>query len=435
MNNFELKIKNYIKNQNLIENNQKIILAFSYGIDSRTLLNVLINLGYEVIIAHVNHKVRIESDNEEKETLELAKKLNLKCYVKHLVYQKENFEDYARKERYNFFKEISKKENTNILATAHHLDDNLETIILKLMTGSNLYGYSGIHNKVCRNELNIIRPLLCVSKDEIHKYQEEMSFKYFEDYTNHENIQKRNRIRNIIIPILKNEEQEILSKASDFSNILEESFNFIRKISTSYFNKWNKKIMVSEYISLDIALRHDIICYMLEENKINRSYNLITSIDKSLLNNKSQFDLKLSKDFYLFKRYDMAYISLKKDEKFEEITLSVDETKTFKNFKFYFSNSLPTDNENYIKLCYNSIEFPLTIRNRINGDRIELSSGTKKVKDLLIDKKIDKDIRNKLPMVINGGKIIWIPGVAKSSIIRNDLDNGDIYLIQEVNNG
>lgn len=433
MNNFELKIKNYIVNNDLINENKKIILAFSYGIDSRSLLNVLVNLKYDVIIAHVNHKVRVESDLEEEETIKLAKELNLKYYIKRLTPQTLNFEDYARSERYRFFKEISLKENTNILATAHHLDDNLETILLRLSSGSNLYGYAGIHNKVIRNNLVIIRPLLCVSKEEIANYQKEMGFKYYEDYTNKEIIHKRNYIRNKVIPLLKEFDSSILRKACDYSNILNESFDYIRKQSIFFFKKWDNKIRISEYIILDKALRHDIICYMLEEAKINRSYNLICSIDKALLNNKAQFEIKLEANYFLLKRYDLAYISFKKIEQTETIYLKENETKIFGHYKFYFSAKGPINNEMSVKLCYNSIEFPLEIRTRQNGDKISLSNGSKKVKDLFIDYKIDKDVRNTLPLVINGKDIIWIPGIAKSSLIRNAKDNGDIYLICEVN--
>ena len=115
--------------------------------------------------------------------------------------------------------------------------------------------------------------------------------------------------------------------------------------------------------------------------------------------------------------------------------LMPNEKKLFRKYNFYFSTKAPSSNENYIKLCYNSIEFPVEIRNRKDGDKITLSYGTKKVKDLMIDKKIDKEIRKNIPIVLIGGKIIWICGIAKSSLIKDGLDNGDIYLIQEVNYG
>jgi tRNA(Ile)-lysidine synthetase-like protein len=423
-------VKNYIEKNNLI-NNKKVILAFSYGVDSRVLLDVLYKLGYEIVIAHVNHKVRVESDNEELETIKLCKSLNLKYYIKHLTPQNENFEDYARRERYNFFKEISIKENTNVLITAHHKDDNLETILLKLMTGSNLYGYSGIHNKLFKNGLLIIRPLLCVSKEEIRTYQKENNLLFFEDYTNSLNIQLRNKIRNEVIPLLKEINPSILDKASDFSNILAESFDYIRSNSISLLNEWNDKIDNIKYKQLDIALRKDIICLMLEKNKINRSYSLINSIDNLIMSNKPQGEISISDNFVFKKRYDVSLISIRSNKTILDISLNINDCVVFFNHKIYFTKDKPLTCQNYVKLCYNKVKLPLRIRTRLNGDSIQLSGGTKKVKDLFIDKKIKKELRDEIPMVINGNDIIWIPGVAKSSLIKDDLESGDIYLIYE----
>ncbi|MCR5786417.1 MAG: tRNA lysidine(34) synthetase TilS, partial [Acholeplasmatales bacterium] len=240
MNKLELKVKNYILSKNLIKNNQKVILAFSYGVDSRSLFNVLVNLGINFVVCHVNHKIRSESDLEEAETIKLCNEYNIPCYTKSLTPKHENFEDYARKERYKFFNEVSNKENTNLLVTAHHKDDNLETILFKLMNGSNLYGYAGIHDISYHNNLTIIHPFLCLSKDEIYNYASENNLRYFEDYTNKENEAKRNRIRNIIIPLLKNESHDILDKAFDYSDILSSSFSYIRNEAIKYYKAWNK---------------------------------------------------------------------------------------------------------------------------------------------------------------------------------------------------
>jgi len=434
MDKLELKVKNYIINNNLISNN-KLILAFSYGIDSRCLLNVLVNLGYEVIIAHVNHKVRKESDDEEKATIELAKKLNLKYYIKHLSLTNKNFEDNARSERYDFFKEIALKENTNILVTAHHLDDNLETILLRLITGSNLYGYAGIHNKVIKNGLCIVRPFLCTSKDEIKEYQHSNSIEYYEDYTNHLNDHKRNRIRNNIIPLLKSEDPNIVYKAMDYSNILSSSFDYIRQKSISLYNKWGKQIDVLEYSKQDMALRHDIICYMLEQHKLNRNNNLIKTIDSSIMSNKAQFDIVIENNNLFVKRYNYCNIQTKKDKFEQEFKLNLGEKINFLNHTIYFTKDKPDLCENYIKLCYNKLKLPLIIRTRKNGDYITLSSGKKKVKDLFIDKKIPRELRDELPMVISDNDILWIPTVIRSNLVKDDLESGDIYLIDEVNYG
>ena len=431
MNKLEAKVKNYISSNKLI-NGKKVILAFSYGVDSRSLFNVLINLKIDFVVCHVNHKKRKESDIEEKETKLLCQKYNIPCYVKTLVPQNENFENYARKERYKFFNEISKIENTNILVTAHHKDDNLETILLKLMTGSNMYGYAGIHNISYHDNLTIIRPFLCLSKDEIYEYAKENNLKYFEDYTNKENEAKRNRIRNLIIPLLKKESNDILDKAYDFSDILCTSFAYIRKQAIEYYNKWNDKIDNLEYKNLDIALRKDILCYTLEQKHINRSKSLIDNIDNIIISSAPQKELKLENNMFFFKRYDISYIDLKTKTEPLSFKLNLNDKINFFNHTIYFTNKEPNSNVFYIKLCYNEIKLPLSIRTRNNGDKISLSSGNKKIKDLFIDKKIVKENRDKTPLILEGDEIIWIPGVAKSLKIKNYLEHHDIYLVDEV---
>lgn len=434
MDKLELKVKNFIIDKKLNINNSTVVLAFSYGVDSRVLLEILMHLGYKVVLAHVNHGVRDESKIEEVEAIKLANDLNIKIYVKHLSLDKSNFEDSARKMRYKFFKEVCLKEGTNVLALAHHLDDNLETILLKLTQGSNIYGYSGIHPQVFKNGLEIIRPLLCTTKSEIRDYQKKHNLLYFEDYTNQENIQLRNRIRNNVIPELKSIDSNILYKTLDYSSMLEDAFNHIRKESINYLKTHNNEIEINSYKELDNALRKDIICLLLENNHINRSNKLINSIDSNLLSDKAQFELTLSSDFFLFKRYYRAFISKKESQNLCEITLDVNEKKEFGNYIFYFSKTCPNQVKYYIKLCYNTINLPLKIRTRENGDKIKLPGGSKKVKDLFIDKKIDISLRDKLPLIISDNNIIWIPTVAKSSLISTCLDSWDLYLIMEVKN-
>ncbi len=424
---FEQKVKNYIKSQNLID--KKIILAFSYGIDSRALLEVLYNLGYEIILCHVNHKVRKESDLEEEETKKLAKELGIKLYVKELGKIDSDFENKARIERYNFFKEVSKKENVSTIVTAHHLDDNLETILMNLIKGSNLYGYSGIHNASYDN-LNFIRPFMCVTKSEIIEYQKEKGFKYFDDQTNFENDHLRNRLRNIVIPELKKENPNLLENVNAYSSITYSSFKHIRKLSIEFLNS-KTEIDTTKYKLLDEALRLDIISYLLEKSNISRSYNLISTIDKNLLMDKPQFDINLSNDYLFVKRYQKAYIKQNDNNNYQEYDLYEDRPVIFNGFKIFFTKKPLSLYQNHIKLCYNNLVFPLKVRCRKDGDKILMSYGHKKLKDLFIDKKIEKEKRDTLPIILNNGEIIWAVGVAKSNLISKDKNDGDICLIAE----
>lgn len=172
----ENKVKEFIKNNNLILN-KPIIVAVSGGADSVSLLYVLHKLGYKLVLAHVNHNKRKESIIEQHAMEELALKLNIPFELLDYHYSsKDNFQSEAHEARYEFFKSLCKKYNTNIIATAHHKDDQIETVLMKLMEGSNLYGYGGIAISNVRDGYLIIRPLLCVTKEEIYDY---LNKKYF----------------------------------------------------------------------------------------------------------------------------------------------------------------------------------------------------------------------------------------------------------------
>ncbi len=427
------KVHKFILENETLKPGSKVILAFSYGVDSRVLLDILLKLKYEVILAHVNHKHRLESEHEEKMAYVLANKLNLKLYVFHLKEnKKENFHDQAHKARYQFFKEVATKENTPFIVTAHHQDDNAETIILNLIKGSNLYGYSGINPILKKDNLILIRPLLCVSKAEIKEYQIIHNLEYFEDCSNNQDDFTRNRIRHHILPLMKAENPNLLTNLMNYSNILRNSFNHIRHSSIEFLTSWNNKIVLEAYKTFDIALRLDILSLYLENLDLNKNYNLITSLDNILLNNRPQADVRLNKNYIFKKRYDNAYIEPAQIR--EEISYQLTQNNVIytKNMRFYFTKNLPSSNANYINLCYNDLVYPLQLRTRRNGDKILMPYGHKKIKDLLMDYHLPKEKRDEVLLLESGNEILWVVGYAKSAKLLAMKEKGDIFLVYEV---
>lgn len=431
------KVKSYIKKNDLLKDGETVVLAYSSGVDSVVLLDILLKLKYKVVIAHVNHNLRKESIDEEIYTRNLAKKLNLPCEIYSFNHDGvSNFEASAHKERYEFLESVLKKYKLNTLLTAHHKNDNLESIIMKLFKGSNLYGYSGIVPNVIYENYHIIRPLLSLSKDEIYLYAKENNLKFFEDITNKNTDYKRNAIRHKIVPELLKESPNVLDKSMQFSERLLEAFTFLRKTSEQYLNTHNYTIDIPTYNLLDVAVKKDILTKMLEVNHLEFSNSLIDDLLKVIENNKPQLDYNLPNGFLFSKRYDS--IRVKKEEindifsfKLKDINDKIDTGK----FSMFFSKIKPLNNEKFIILCYNKIEWPLVVRNKENGDRISMSYGSKKLKDLFIDKKLLKESRDNA-IVVNDNKsnILWVVDVVKSDSIRKFKNNGDIYLIWRGNN-
>lgn len=429
----EKKIFAFLKDNN-INISKPIVVAVSGGADSIVLLNILYNLKYDVIMAHVNHHMREQSEIEEKEMIKLANKLNIPFEILEYHYDgSDNFHNASHNARYNFFKEVCKKYNTNLIATAHHLDDQAETILMKIMEGSNLYGYGGISIVNDDGNYQIVRPLLCVSKNEIYNYCHLYDLKYFEDSSNHEDHYLRNRLRHHVIPLLKNECDDFYAKIFEYSNQVKDAFAFIRRQSIEFLDKNNNKIYLNEYNKLDAALQKDIISLLLERKNIRKNYDVINDIYIFLKENKGTKSLILASNNYLIREYDYAYIDKKKNISFDEITLDLDESKIYGNkYRFTLTKNIANVDAKYIKLCYNKLVFPIHIRPRKNGDEIETIYGNKKISRIFIDAKLSKENRDYIPIITDDNdNILWVYDYIKSKDVFSQKNSFDIYLICE----
>lgn len=429
----EKRVLCFLKDNN-ININKPIVVAVSGGADSIALLNILYNLKYNIVIAHVNHHMRLQSEEEEQYIIKLANKLNIPYEILEYHFEgNDNFHNASHNARYKFFRSVCDKYNTNLIATAHHLDDQAETILMKLMEGSNLYGYGGI--SICNDDGNyqIIRPLLCVSKKELYNYCDLYDLKYYEDSSNHEDHYLRNRLRHHIIPLLKNECNDFYSKILEYSIQLKEAFNYIRNESKIFLDKYDNKIKLDEFKALDVALRKDIISLLLERSNIRKNNDIINDINNFLLDTNGTKSLILASNNKLIRSYDYAFISTNEKQIIEEVTLNFDESIIYNNkYKFSITKNITSNGVKYIKLCYNKLVFPIHIRPRKNGDEIDSISGTKKLSRVFIDSKVSKEIRDLIPIITdNDDNILWVYDYIKSKDVFSQRDNADIYLVCE----
>ena len=218
------KILTYINKESLLKRGEKVIVTCSGGADSIFLLHILNKLRFDCVVAHCNFHLRgEESDRDENFVREFCEKENLTLLVEHFdtkKYAAENklsIEMAARELRYTWFEKVREKHNAQAIAVAHHSDDSIETILLNLLRGTGLRGICGIRP---RNEF-VVRPLLCVNRKEIEDYLSEQGISYITDSTNLENEYTRNKIRNIVMPILREINPQIdsvmLSNAENFA--------------------------------------------------------------------------------------------------------------------------------------------------------------------------------------------------------------------------
>ena len=265
------KVKLTIEKYKLIEKDDKILVAVSGGPDSLSLLDVLYSLGYNLCVAHINHGLRENANVDEEFVVNFCKQKNIPCFVKKINLKDSlkgdlkglSTEEAGRKERYNFFDEIAKKENCTKIATAHNSNDNVETVIMNMIRGSGLSGLKGIEEK----RGSIIRPLIEVSRKEIEEYCLSNNLKPRHDESNDETVYTRNKIRLELIPYIeKNINSNVINNITRMSKIISEEERYILdKVDEAY----NEIVLVEEentvicslklFNKLDIVLKRRLI--------------------------------------------------------------------------------------------------------------------------------------------------------------------------------
>ncbi len=240
------KILETIKKYNLIETKDKVVIGVSGGPDSMTLLNALLEIkkekkiDFELVVCHINHQIREEAIRDEEYVLNFCKKYNVECYVKRINIkemaqkQKIGTEEAGRKARYEFFDEILQNTSSNKIATAHTANDNAETVLMNIIRGSGLSGLRGIEAK----RGNLIRPLIECTREEIEEYCKQKKLEPRIDKTNLENTYTRNKIRNLLIPYIKeNFNPNIIETILRLSDLSKQENEYIEKITSKKFEE------------------------------------------------------------------------------------------------------------------------------------------------------------------------------------------------------
>jgi len=263
-----------IENNNLIEKQDNIVVAVSGGPDSMCLLDFLYCLKqkkeFEITVAHINHMIRVEADEETEYVKKYCDDRKIPFFVKKIdvvSLAKENkigTEEMGRLIRYKFFNEVAQKINANKIAIAHNLNDNAETVLLNLLRGSGIRGLKGIEVKRKEKEIEYIQPLREASRNQIEEYCEKRKLNPKIDKSNFENIYNRNKIRNILIPMI---EKEFNSNIVQTLNRLSE----IAKDEDDYFSQ----IIEQEYEKIKIGENENEV--ILDLNR----FNLLSKVIKS----------------------------------------------------------------------------------------------------------------------------------------------------------
>ena len=407
-----------------IENNfpsllsNRFIISVSGGLDSIVLLHLCRKLKLNFVIAHCNFKLRgEESDSDEKFVKKIAKKFKVEFYSKSfntkelLVSTNKSVQMIARDLRYQWFDKLSEELEVNYVLTAHHLDDNVETVLINLIRGTGINGLLGIpevNNKVCR-------PLLIFSKDQLKSYAVKNKITYREDSSNEKKDYLRNKIRLDVIPELKKINSALLETFSKTSQKLQQSKLIVDDKIKDVINEISFNKGEELFFEIDkIKNLSNIDAYIYE---IFKEYNFTQWNDIiDLLDSQSGKEI-ISKSHRLLK--DRQYLILTKKNELDETSVIIkntnEETKiSIGTIIFSKVDKIDVKNPYSVFLDSTRLKFPLRIRNVMPGDYFYPygMDGKKKVSKYLKDQKVSKYEKEKtLILETSKNEIVWLIGM------------------------
>lgn len=415
-------IRQTITEYNLFDKGDKVLIGLSGGADSVCLTHALWRLkeelGIELYTAHLNHGIRgAEALRDERFACEFSDKLGIRCFTKTVKIPEissktgESEESTGRKIRYSFFDELCKAYSIDKIATAHNKNDSAETIIMNFMRGSALAGLCGIP---CKRG-NITRPLINVRREDIETYCKENSLEHVTDSTNLTDDYTRNKIRHILIPLIRKEfNPNFINTVTDNSQMIYEDSAYIDSLADKVFTNAveNDEIQISKLLPLNISIARRVIRRMLKN--VYGGLNNISSvyIDDILKLCEKHTGKSINLPDGVTARSEYGRLIISRDEstgaKAFEYKIKCGETVSIREINKSVT-VLPADKRIKDGSIYLGCEGTeeIVVRNRRCGDKFFPygMEGSKKIKEFFIDKKIPKKDRDLIPIVEINGKI------------------------------
>ena len=409
----------------------KIAIALSGGVDSIVLFHLLVteykDSYKELVVFHINHGLREESYEEAEFVEKFVKDFDVKFYKEELNMSDLERDSHtseemlARELRYQAFNKMAKLEGVTKLLTAHHKNDQVENILMRLLTGRSIDHSLAICEEIEMAGLTIYRPLLNSLKAELEEYAKEKNLHYYVDATNFDTDYTRNNIRHNIVPLLNDINSGSFDNLINFANYYQNINNNLKKAILSnkdnyIFSRDEDKISLVKDKFLELNeeemyfLLKDIITNELGVFDIKQKaiFDVVSSLKKNS-GNKS-YDLK--NNLKIISEYNSIYVhKIEKKCYNDRIELIIDEVDINKVYTFHQSNFLITTTNNSSEVGFNKEDLPLIVTTKRDGDRIQRGKVSKKLSRLFIDEKIPKELRDKLPVIRNKDGVLGVLGI------------------------
>lgn len=463
------KVEQYVKKHRMIAPGDAITAGVSGGADSVCLFYFLLwyqkKVPFTFSVIHVHHGIRKEAGDDAAFVEALCKEHKIPCKVvyrdiremaKKMHLSEEEAGRIARYEAFYENMELHRQESTkgNRIAVAHHKNDQAETVLFQLFRGSGLRGIAGI--APVRDE--IIRPLLCVERKEIEDFLEKREIPYMTDATNLLPIYARNRVRNQILPIAASINQQVVGHIAQTAELVSEADAYFEKYASDYCSQKCMKsesgkytLRVSELLKEEHILQRYILFHCLKNitgQKKDLTGSHMEAIEKLLSSNGSR-KIQLPYGMCVEKCYDLLSFWKRTDEKM----LPLEDTKRKQELTYHLYEGME---ETALKELYEKIrnntqnvytkwfdydkilsectkcQQTLSVRTRLPGDYLVISQNghRKKLKEFLIEQKIPKEKRDRIPLLVIGNEVLWIIGYRRSESYFVTNETGKILEIQ-----
>ena len=410
----------------------KIAIALSGGVDSIVLFHLLVteykDSYKELVVFHINHGLREESYEEAEFVERFVKDFDVKFYKEELNMSDLERDSHtseemlARELRYQAFNRMAKLEGVTKLLTAHHKNDQVENILMRLLTGRSIDHSLAICEEIEMTGLTIYRPLLNSLKAELEEYAKEKNLHYYVDATNFDTDYTRNNIRHNIVPLLNDINSGSFDNLINFANYYQNINNNLKKAILSnkdnyIFSRDEDKISLVKDKFLELNeeemyfLLKDLIADELGifDVKQRAIFDVVSSLKKNS-GNKS-YDLK--NNLKIISQYETLYIhKIEKKCYNDKIEIIIDKICEESVYEFYQNKFIISTDAKDSEIGFNKSELPLLVTIKKEGDRVRRGEINKKLSRIFIDEKVPKELRDTLPVIRNNkGEVLGVLGI------------------------
>lgn len=418
----------FIESENLFGEKDKILLAVSGGADSMVMAHLFLAAAIPFSIAHVNYNLRDEDSVSDMEFVnKWAHENGVTAHVREVggdeYESKDSTQMIARKIRYEFFEELTNEFGYAYAATAHHLDDSLETALLNLVKGTGPLGVRGIQVK----NTNVVRPLMFATRSEIRSYAAEQNIKWREDISNTKTDYQRNLIRHKVLTVLKEINPSLSKTFADTATRLSGSVDIINEKKRELLNQYQSKNADVITLATDWIKKDNSSLLLLSEivSDFGLNFKQTKDIFQCVIQEGKSGKLFYSDKYVINIDRERLLIKPKNELLREEVEVfEVDESLALNNCLLEFavleeSNQFSTDPK-FAFLDFDKVQWPLKIRRWKEADKfVPLGmNGKKMVSDFMIDSKIPVSLKEEIMVLISGGEIAWILGYRISNNFR-----------------